>query len=101
MKQRVEIFKFNTVSDGYGGLLPTEAALLNTFAKVRYLSSSRQVEANQTQISQTIEVKIWQRSNYTPEVGQIVKYNNKSFSIVSVSETMECPKIQIITATAQ
>ncbi len=101
MRQRIKITKYDTVSDGYGGLVPTEVEILSTYATVRYLLSGRSAEANQVQINQTIEVKIWKRVGYVPEVGQVITWQNKGYSIKSITETLECPIVQTLTATIQ
>ncbi len=101
MRQRIKITKNDTVGDGYGGLVPTEVELLSTYANVRYLSSGRSAEANQTQINQTVEVKIWKRAGYVPEVGQLIFWQGRGFSVKSITETLECPIVQTLTATIQ
>jgi Phage head-tail joining protein len=101
MRQHIKIVKYDTVGDGFGGLVATEVTLLSTTANVRYLSSGRSAEANQAQINQTIEVKLWKRAAYIPEVGQIVFWQGRGFSIKSITETLECPILQTLTATIQ
>lgn len=101
MREIVEIVRQDTAPDGFGGLIPTEVQVLKTYAKVRFLSSSRKAEANQAQINQVIEVRIWKRAAYTPEVGQTIIYRQGRYSITAFLRTNECPQMDILTATAQ
>lgn len=101
MREIIAIHSHTTAEDGAGGLDATEVQLLKTYAYVRYLRSSRTAEANQAALQQVIEVKIWKRLDFTPAVGQIIKWQGKSFAVTSHIETMECPKADIINAVAQ
>lgn len=87
--QKVSFISYQLVSDGYGGTIPTETELLQTFARVRQLGSGDRTESLDLILSQSYQVSIQVRQGFVPTTAMMIKYRNVNYKITGVIKRFE------------
>lgn len=70
--------------DGYGGSIPVETVILETFCRVVQMSSSENIEQAQLGLPKTYQVGVQYRAGFNPGVNAVVEYDGHDHIIKSV-----------------
>jgi len=81
LNQRIEIFKYEDVSDGAGGVTPQEVLYWSTSAEVRQLKASRNLEANQERLKPVVKFKVRYRDDKFVVEDMIIKWRGEVFRV--------------------
>lgn len=87
--QKVSFVTFGQVSDGYGGYVPSETVALSTFASVKQVRASGDIEQAQLTLPNTYSIYIQQRNGFTPNTMLSIKYRNEILKVNSFEQTTE------------
>lgn len=87
--QKVSFVTLGKVADGYGGFTPAETIALTTFANVRQLKGSNDLEAAQMGLPKTYRIGVQHRSGFEPNVTMQITYRGVAHVIKSVEESVE------------
>jgi SPP1 family predicted phage head-tail adaptor len=83
--QRVTFQIYDEVSDGFSGTVPTFTDVLTTFASVKQLKSSSDVEQARLDLDKTYLIKIQARASFEPTLQHRIVYKGDILTIKSVS----------------
>lgn len=83
INQRIRIFENNNQPDGYGGYIQdiNDVPYWDTNAQIKFLSSSRNLEANQTQLKPVVNFKVRYRNDKFLKDNMLVKWRGAYFVI--------------------
>lgn len=83
INQRIQIFENNNQPDGYGGVTQdiNDVPYWDTNAQIKFLSSSRNLEANQTQLKPVVNFKVRYRNDKFLKDNMLVKWRGAYFII--------------------
>lgn len=82
--QRVLFRSFQDVSDGHGGTTPIPVTLLETFAAVKQVKSSSDLEQLQNDLNKVYKIAIRHRLDFTPSQGSVIVYRGDELTIQQV-----------------
>jgi len=81
LNQRIEIFKYEDVSDGAGGVTPQEVLYWSTSAEITQLKASRNLEANQERLKPVVKFKVRYRDDKFVIEDMIIKWRGEVFRV--------------------
>jgi SPP1 family predicted phage head-tail adaptor len=87
--QKITFISLDEVEDEYGGFVPTENAILTTFAAVKQMKGSNTLDAFQLELPKTYEFRIQTRSKFEPNEAMQIKYKGVYHVIKSVFDNQE------------
>lgn len=87
--QKVTFVTFGNHPDGFGGTIVTETTVLSTFARVRQLQGSNDLEQAQMTLPKTYQVGIQIRQGFEPNTAMQVKYRGVNYKINGVEKREE------------
>lgn len=83
-RHKIEFYVSTNLPDGYGGTIPGEALFWSTYATVKPLKSSRDLEANQVVLKGGYEFLIRYRKDKTPSSNMTIHFKGRVFTIQGV-----------------
>ena len=86
--QKVTFRTFGSVSDGFGGTKVVPTDVLTTFARVRQVQGSGDLEQSQLTLPKTYQVGVQIRSGFEPNTSMMVVYRGQEYKINGI-ETRE------------
>lgn len=81
LNQKIEIYKYEDISDGAGGSNPVELLYWSTSAQIEYLQSSRNLEANQERLKPVVDFKVRYRDDKFVIEDMIIKWRGQDFRV--------------------
>ena len=87
--QKVSFVSFGQVSDGYGGFIPAESVVLDTFASVKQMKGANSLEDAQLKFPQTMVFYVQQRAGFYPDTSMQINYQLNQHVIKSFEQTTE------------
>jgi SPP1 family predicted phage head-tail adaptor len=87
--QKVTFQQYQEVPDGFSGTIPTFTDVLTTFASVKQLKSSSDVEQARLDLDKTYLIKIQARASFVPDLTHQIVYRGDVLTIKSVSVETE------------
>ncbi len=93
MNSRVEFYTITTASDSTGGQTSTATLLRSMWAKVTKLRMTRGLESGKIINNNEYEVIIRYNADFTPSYTQIINYNSRDYTIVSIEDLTNFYKI--------
>ena len=87
--QKVSFVTFQNIPDGFGGTNPTRSNVLTTFAWVKQISGSNDLEQAQLTLPATYKIGVQIRSGFNPNVAMLVNYRAKDYKISGIEKKEE------------
>lgn len=87
--QKVSFVTFGNNPDGYGGTVPTQETVLTTFAWVKQLKGSNDLEQAQLTLPNTYKIGIQIRQGFVPNQSMQVLYRGVLYKITGVEKYQE------------
>lgn len=81
INQKIEIFRYEDISDGAGGVTPVEVLYWATSATVLQLKASRTLEANQERLKPVFSFRVRYRNDKTIIEDMVIKWRGETFRI--------------------
>lgn len=100
INQRIEIYKYDDVPDGAGGVIPGEVLYWSTSATVLQLKASRSLEANQERLKPVFKFEVRYRDDKFVIEDMVVKWRGETFRVNQAEPDYVFREKLIITAIA-
>ncbi|QBQ41078.1 head-tail adaptor protein [Sphingobacterium psychroaquaticum] len=84
--QKIEFIKFGNTPDGAGGYDPVEESLLTTFAQIKQLKQSGDLEKVYMGLPTAYRVKVIARSGFSIVVGMLIRWRGVVYQILSAPD---------------
>lgn len=101
LNQRIEIFKYQDIPDGSGGVTPVEVLYWSTNAEVNQVKASRTLEANQEHLKPVVKFKVRYRNDKFVIEDMIVKWRGQDFRVNQAEPDFVYKEYLIITAISE
>lgn len=101
INQRIEIYKYDDVPDGAGGVIPGEVLYWATSCSVQQLKASRSLEANQERLKPVFKFEARYRDDKFVIEDMIIKWRGETFRINQAEPDYVYRSKLVITAVAQ
>lgn len=98
LNQKIEIFKYNDVDNGSGGVEPVEVLYWSTNAEITQLRSSRNLEANQERLKPVVKFKVRYRNDKFVIEDMIIKWRGENFRVNQAEPDFVYKEYLVITA---
>lgn len=82
--QKVIFVTWGSEPDGYGGTVPIESLVLETFASVKQINGGSSNEQGQMLFPNIFQVRVQMRDGFTPTTAMMVKYRGVFYKISGV-----------------
>lgn len=86
LNEKIQFISEGTISDGAGGYIVSEIVELETFAQIKQLKKSRELDKAQMQLPSIFEVRIYDRKDFEVKTSHRVKWRGKIYNIASTPE---------------
>ncbi|MNK65784.1 Phage head-tail joining protein [compost metagenome] len=96
LTKKVKFFEYSYQPDGTGGQIATQVDLLETWAKVKSITSVKTLEALKEGLNQAYEVRLRMRNGFIPKSHYSVEYKGKEMVILKVFSDEESSKEWVI-----
>ncbi len=87
--QKLEFYTVGQIADGYGGFTASFDFELETFAAVKQLSGSNDLEQAQLGLPKTYLFKVQKRSGFIPNQSMQILYQGQYYVIKGIEERSE------------
>ena len=81
--QKVKFISEGSITDEYGGVLPTEIVELETWARIEQLPQSRSLEQVQLKLPTVYRIAIQIRKGFNPTVNLRVIWRGETYNIIT------------------
>ncbi|MBO9671965.1 MAG: phage head closure protein [Sphingobacteriaceae bacterium] len=96
LTKKVKFFEYSYQPDDAGGQIATPVTVLETFGKVKSITSSKTLEALKEGLNQAFELRIRMRKGFTPKSHYSIEYKGREMVILKVISDEESSKEWII-----
>jgi hypothetical protein len=87
--RRIVFVYDQSIPDGFGGFIPNNQSIRGTFAAVRQIKASNNLEAFELGFPKLYEFRIKKRPSFIPTTQLIIRYNGNIHIIKSITENEE------------